>query len=135
MRHVGFPNGLTIDKARVKRALVKSADAHPAEHTHVYVIEEKAFAKPVDEVSYGELKVSKSARVGIKITSLKHQGKGYGREALTGFIAALFARFNLTTVLIDTLQSKASPSSLRIHGSDRRRGQKSVLDRSGRHGA
>ena len=59
---------------------------------------------PIGELSFHNLDlINKSCEIGIKICDLSEQGKGYGEEALRGFIAYLFNTYQLHRIELDTL--------------------------------
>ena len=58
----------------------------------------------IGELSFHNLDLTnKSCEIGIKICELSEQGKGYGEEALRGFINYLFRTYELHRIELDTL--------------------------------
>lgn len=99
MVHVGYPEGMNINEAKVRQALMADTDG-----THHQLILE-VDAMPVDEIHYRD-KGNDTVDIGIKIGALDHQGRGYGTLFLKMFISGLFAngyeKITLDTSLANT---------------------------------
>ena len=102
MQHVGFPNGIrtNIEKLRTELEIQKE-DIQPTSKRFM-IVKNDGFS--IGELSFHNLDLTnKSCEIGIKIWELSQQGKGYGEEALRGFINYLFRTYELHRIELDTL--------------------------------
>lgn len=104
MRHVGFPNGIQTDIEQLKTELVKQSLASTNEPSRRFIIFKKEEHKAIGELCFHQLDLhNKSCEISIKICEIDEQGKGYGEEALRGFLTYLFKTYQLHRIYLDTL--------------------------------
>lgn len=102
MEHVGFPSGIQTNIEKLRTELeIQKADSRALSKRFMII---KNDGSPIGELSFHNLDLTnKSCEIGIKICEMSEQGKGYGEEALRGFIAHLFNTYQLHRIELDTL--------------------------------
>lgn len=102
MHHVGFPNGIQTDIEQLRTELIKQS--LNVENRCRFIIFKKKNHKAIGELSFNHLDLqNRSCEIGIKICEIDEQGKGYGEEALRGFLTYLFKTYKLHRIYLDTL--------------------------------
>lgn len=102
MQHVGFPKGIQTNVEKLRTELEIQKEDHQAKSKRFIIVKNDGL--PIGELSFHNLDLTnKSCEIGIKICELSEQGKGYGEEALRGFIDYLFNTYELHRIELDTL--------------------------------
>lgn len=111
MQHVGFPKGIRTNIEKLRTELeIQHEDSHALKKRFMIL---KNDGLPIGELSFHNLDLTnKSCEIGIKICELSEQGKGYGEEALRGFITYLFKTYDLHRIELDTLLENKRAQSL-----------------------
>lgn len=97
MRHVGFPNGIQTNIKQLRTELIKQSLATNTEPKRRFIIFKKDNHKAIGELAFNHLDLHN------KSCEIDEQGKGYGEEALRGFITYLFKTYKLHRIYLDTL--------------------------------
>ncbi len=99
MEHAGFPEGLKVDREKLRRRLQKQAVA-PNASSRVYILEDSQ-GRPIGEMNHdidGD-----TATIGIKICEPSSQNRGIGKDALKTFIVYLFEERGVMRITLDTM--------------------------------
>ncbi len=99
MEHAGFPDGLTVDRHKMRTGLQRQEEA-PDAPSRLYILE-NSNKEPIGEMNH---EIDKDvAEIGIKICEPASQNKGIGKDALKTFIVYLFDERAVETIKLDTM--------------------------------